>query len=118
MFPTAATDPGFHQLQARKWFGLGVGYNHTPRDIATTREPHNIFGSWSPGIRFLSSIHYPWNTRFRLSGRNSREIYRKGKGMGEESPSSHFRLRPDVQSQARRKDRKGEPQFFSLGEQR
>jgi hypothetical protein len=118
------TDPGFHRLGASTWFDPGAYCNRTPRDTAKTGEYMGSFGEWGiqtlwrvhsgGSTRLPWSIHYPWNTR--SSGRNSRDqICRKGRGTGEENPSSDFRLPPDVQSQARRKDRKGEPQFFSSG---
>jgi len=119
----AATDPGFHRLQASTWFDPGAYCNRTPHDKSTTGGYKGSIGEWgiqplwrvdSGSTHFPWSIHYPWNTR--SPGCNSRyQICRKGKGTGEENPSSHFRLPPDVQSQARRKDRKGEPQFFSSG---
>jgi len=117
------TDPGFHRLRASTWFDPGAYCNRTPRDKSTTGGYKGSIGEWgiqplwrvdSGSTHFPWSIHYPWNTR--SPGCNSRyQICRKGRGTGEENPSSHFRLPPDVQSQARRKDRKGEPQFFSSG---
>jgi hypothetical protein len=120
------TDPGFHRLRASTWFDPGAYCNRTPRDRSKPGEYKGSIGEWGiqplwrvhsgGSIHFPWSIHYPWRTRFECSGRNSRDqICRKGRGTGEENPSSDFRLPPDVQSQARRKDRKGEPQFFSSG---
>jgi hypothetical protein len=116
-------NPGFHRLWASTWFDPGAYCSRTPRDTATPGEYKGSIGEWgiqplwrvdSDSTHFPWSIHYPWNSR--SPGCNSRyQICRKGRGTGEESPSSHFRLEPDVQSQARRKDRKGEPQFFSSG---
>ncbi len=117
------TDPGFHRLRASTSFDPGAYCSRTPRDTATPGEYKGSTGEWgiqplwrvdSDSTHYPWSIHYPWNSR--SPGCNSRyQICRKGRGTGEESPSSHFRLRPDVQSQTRRKDRKGEPQFFSSG---
>jgi hypothetical protein len=62
------------------------------------------------------SIHLLSSNRFDWSGRNCRnQVCRKGRETAEGSQNSHFQLQPDVQSQERRRHRKGEPQFSSWG---
>src|ERR1700756_5358845 len=67
-------------------------------------------------ILLLWSNHCLWSSRCHSSGCNcGNRVCRKGRETGEGSRNSHFQLQPDVRSRARRRHRKGEPEFFSSG---
>src|ERR1700751_559100 len=67
-------------------------------------------------IHLLWSNQCLWSNRCHSSGCNcGNRACRKGRETGEGSRNSHFQLQPDVRSRARRRHRKGEPEFFSSG---
>jgi hypothetical protein len=110
------------QLQARQSSDSAAYRSRTRRDIATTRECRGSFCGqdtqplWYSCIRFLSSSHCLWSTRFQQSGHIYRnQVSRKEKETGEGYQNSHFQLQPDVRSQPRCRDRRGEEQCFSWG---
>ena len=119
---SGATDPEARQRRASKWSGPGAYCSRTRRDIATTMECKGSSCGRDIQKPWRTSSHCPWSsrslwcTRFECSGcYYHNKVSRKGKGTGEEYPNSNRQLQPGVPSQARRRHRRGEQQFFSSG---
>ena len=119
---SSTSNLGSRRLRAWKWSDSAAYRSRTRRDIATTREcrgsscGQDTQPLWYSWIRFLSSNHCLWSTRFQQSGHIYRnQVSRKEKEKAEGYQNSHFQLQPDVRSQPRCRDRRGEQQCFSWG---
>jgi hypothetical protein len=118
----STTNLGSRRLWAWQSSDSAAYRSRTRRDIATTRECRGSFCGqdnqplWYSCIRFLSSSHCLWSTRFQQSGHICHnQVSRKEKGTGAGCQNSHFQLQPDVRSQPTCRDRRGEQQCFSWG---